>query len=95
MKIFLEEQQNVVVVYCKKKRAELKIVYKDIDTDEVILEEVRGNLNIGDEVDIDLTVPKNYELMEKEEIEEEKTGEMVYDEILEEMKRFRDDLNGR
>ena len=60
MKVFLNEEKNVMVVYCKRKKAELKIIYKDIDTDEIISEEVRENLNINEEFDIDLTIPKNY-----------------------------------
>lgn len=88
MKVFLNEEKNVMVVYCKRKKAELKIIYKDIDTDETILEEVRENLNINEEFDIDLTIPKNYELIEEKEEEIS-----VYESVLEEMRRFRDDLN--
>lgn len=88
MKVFLNEEKNVMVVYCKRKKAELKIIYKDIDTDETILEEVRENLNINEEFDIDLTIPKNYELVEEKEEEIS-----IYESVLEEMRRFRDDLN--
>lgn len=88
MKVFLNEEKNVMVIYCKRKKAELKIIYKDIDTDETILEEVRENLNINEEFDIDLTIPKNYELIEEKEEEIS-----VYESVLEEMRRFRDDLN--
>lgn len=88
MKVFLNEEKNVMVVYCKRKKAELKIIYKDIDTDEIISEEVRENLNINEEFDIDLTIPKNYEL-----IEEKKEEISIYESVLEEMRRFRDDLN--
>lgn len=88
MKVFLNEEKNVMVVYCKRKKAELKIIYKDIDTDETILEEVRENLNINEEFDIDLTIPKNYELIEEKEEEIS-----IYESVLEEMRRFRDDLN--
>ena len=88
MKVFLNEEKNVMVVYCKRKKAELKIIYKDIDTDEIISEEVRENLNINEEFDIDLTVPKNYELVEEKEEEIS-----IYESVLEEMRRFRDDLN--
>ena len=88
MKVFLNEEKNVMVVYCKRKKAELKIIYKDIDTDEIITEEVRENLNINEEFDIDLTIPKNYELVEEKEEEIS-----VYESVLEEMRRFRDDLN--
>ena len=88
MKVFLNEEKNVMVVYCKRKKAELKIIYKDIDTDEIITEEVRENLNINEEFDIDLTIPKNYELIEEKEEEIS-----VYESVLEEMRRFRDDLN--
>lgn len=88
MKVFLNEEKNVMVVYCKRKKAELKIIYKDIDTDEIISEEVRENLNINEEFDIDLTIPKNYELIEEKEEEIS-----VYESVLEEMRRFRDDLN--
>ena len=88
MKVFLNEEKNVMVVYCKRKKAELKIIYKDIDTDEIITEEVRENLNINEEFDIDLTVPKNYELVEEKEEEIS-----IYESVLEEMRRFRDDLN--
>ena len=88
MKVFLNEEKNVMIVYCKKKKAELKIIYKDIDTDEIISEEVRENLNINEEFDIDLTIPKNYELIEEKEEEIS-----VYESVLEEMRRFRDDLN--
>ena len=88
MKVFLNEEKNVMVVYCKRKKAELKIIYKDIDTDEIISEEVRENLNINEEFDIDLTIPKNYELIEENEEEIS-----IYESVLEEMRRFRDDLN--
>jgi hypothetical protein len=88
MKVFLNEEKNVMVVYCKRKKAELKIIYKDIDTDEIISEEVRENLNINEELDIDLTIPKNYELIEEKEEEIS-----IYESVLEEMRRFRDDLN--
>lgn len=88
MKVFLNEEKNVMVVYCKRKKAELKIIYKDIDTDEIISEEVRENLNINEEFDIDLTIPKNYELIEEKEEEIS-----VYESVLEGMRRFRDDLN--
>lgn len=88
MKVFLNEEKNVMVVYCKRKKAELKIIYKDIDTDEIISEEVRENLNINEEFDIDLTIPKNYELVEEKEEEIS-----IYESVLEEMRRFRDDLN--
>lgn len=88
MKVFLNEEKNVMVVYCKRKKAELKIIYKDIDTDEIITEEVRENLNINEEFDIDLTIPKNYELVEEKEEEIS-----IYESVLEEMRRFRDDLN--
>lgn len=88
MKVFLNEEKNVMVVYCKRKKAELKIIYKDIDTDEIISEEVRENLNINEEFDIDLTIPKNYELIEEKEEEVS-----IYESVLEEMRRFRDDLN--
>lgn len=88
MKVFLNEEKNVMVVYCKRKKAELKIIYKDIDTDEIITEEVRENLNINEEFDIDLTIPKNYELIEEKEEEIS-----IYESVLEEMRRFRDDLN--
>lgn len=88
MKVFLNEEKNVMVVYCKRKKAELKIIYKDIDTDEIISEEVRENLNINEEFDIDLTIPKNYELIEEKEEEIS-----IYESVLEEMRRFRDDLN--
>ena len=88
MKVFLNEEKNVMVVYCKRKKAELKIIYKDIDTDEIISEEVRENLNINEEFDIDLTIPKNYELIEEKEEEIS-----VYESVLEEMRKFRDDLN--
>lgn len=88
MKVFLNEEKNVMVVYCKRKKAELKIIYKDIDTDEIITEEVKENLNINEEFDIDLTIPKNYELVEEKEEEIS-----IYESVLEEMRRFRDDLN--
>ena len=88
MTVFLNEEKNVMVVYCKRKKAELKIIYKDIDTDEIISEEVRENLNINEEFDIDLTIPKNYELIEEKEEEIS-----IYESVLEEMRRFRDDLN--
>lgn len=88
MKVFLNEEKNVMVVYCKRKKAELKIIYKDIDTDEIISEEIRENLNINEEFDIDLTIPKNYELIEEKEEEIS-----IYESVLEEMRRFRDDLN--
>ena len=84
----MKEEKNIMVVYCKRKKAELKIIYKDIDTNEIISEEVIENLNINEEFDIDLTIPKNYELIEEKEEEVS-----VYESVLEEMRRFRDDLN--
>ena len=88
MKIKLENEENVVVILCERKKANLKIIYKDIDTNEIIEESFIDDLRIGQEMDIELIPPKNY-IVVKEEKEEDRD---VYEEMLKEMKEFRKEL---
>lgn len=90
MKIKLEKEENIVVVLCERKKANLKIIYKDIATDEIIEEEFIDNLQIGEEVEIEPKPPQNYNIVNNENKEE--VIEDAYDSILREMKEFRKEL---
>lgn len=93
MKVKLDKEENVLVVYCERKKANLKIIYKDMETDEVIKEDFIENLNIGQELDVELTPPKDYEIIEKKENKDEKKIiDDTYDKILKEMQEFRKQL---
>ena len=89
MKIKLDKEENVLVVLCERKKANLKIVYKDIDTNEILEEDFINDLQIGQELDLELVPPKNYIIKEekKEEIENS-----PYEEMLKEMQEFRKEL---
>ena len=89
MKIKLEKEENVIVVLCERKKANLKIIYKDIATDEIIGEEFIDNLQIGEEVEVEPNPPQNYNIVNDEDKEE---VEDAYDSILKEMKEFRREL---
>ncbi len=87
MKIKLNSEYDEMSIMCVRKKGKMKIVYIDVDTNEVISEQIIDNLTIGEEYDIDLNVPNNYN------IKEEKKEKSYEDEILEEMKRLRDAMN--
>ena len=91
MKIKLEKEENVLVVLCERKKVNLKIIYKDIDTDEVLEESVLDCYKIGEEVDLELIPPENYSIVKKEEIIEE-IENSPYEEMLKEMQEFRREL---
>ena len=89
MKIKLDKEENVLVVLSERKKVNLKIVYKDIDTNEILEENFINDLQIGQELDLELIPPKNYIIKEekKEEIENS-----PYEEMLKEMQEFRKEL---
>ena len=91
MKIKLDKEENVLVVLCERKKVNLKIIYKDIDTDEVLEESLLDCYKIGEEVDLELIPPKNYTIVKKEEIIEE-VENSPYEEMLKEMQEFRKEL---
>ena len=91
MKIKLDKEENVLVVLCERKKVNLKIVYKDIDTNEVLEESLLDCYKIGEEVDLELTPPENYTIVKKEEMIEE-VENSPYEEMLKEMQEFRKEL---
>ena len=91
MKIKLDKEENVLVVLCERKKVNLKIVYKDIDTNEVLEESLLDCYKIGEEVDLELIPPKNYTIVKKEEMIEE-VENSPYEEMLKEMQEFRKEL---
>lgn len=91
MKIKLEKEENVLVVLCERKKVNLKIIYKDIDTNEVLEESILDCYKIGEEVDLELIPPENYSIVKKEEIIEE-IENSPYEEMLREMQEFRREL---
>lgn len=92
MKIKLDKEENVLIVLCERKKANLKIIYKDIDTNEILEESLLEGFQIGEELDIELIPPENYTIKEKEEIVEEKEENSPYEEMLKEMQEFRKEL---
>ena len=91
MKIKLDKEENVLVVLCERKKVNLKIIYKDIDTNEVLEESILDCYKIGEEVDLELIPPENYSIVKKEEIIEE-IENSPYEEMLKEMQEFRREL---
>lgn len=91
MKIKLDKEENVLIVLCERKKVNLKIIYKDIDTDEVLEESILDCYKIGEEVDLELIPPENYTVVKKEEIIEEIENN-PYEEMLKEMQEFRKEL---
>ena len=51
MKIKLDKEENVLIVLCERKKANLKIIYKDIDTNEILEESLLEGFQIGKELD--------------------------------------------
>lgn len=93
MKIKLDKEENVLIVLCERKKANLKIIYKDIDTNEILEESLLEGFQIGEELDIELIPPENYTIKEKEEeVVEEKEESSPYEEMLKEMQEFRKEL---
>mgnify|MGYP003441345979 FL=1 len=92
MKIKLDKEENVLIVLCERKKANLKIIYKDIDTNEILEESLLEGFQIGEELDIELIPPENYTIKEKEEVIEEKEENNPYEEMLKEMQEFRKEL---
>ena len=90
MKIKLDKEENVLVVLCERKKVNLKIVYKDIDTNEVLEESLLDCYRIGEEVDLELIPPENYTIVKEEMIEEVENS--PYEEMLKEMQEFRKEL---
>ena len=91
MKIKLDKEENVLVVLCERKKVNLKIIYKDIDTNEVLEESLLDCYKIGEEVDLELIPPENYTIVKKEEMIEEAENS-PYEEMLKEMQEFRKEL---
>ena len=92
MKIKLDKEENVLIVLCERKKANLKIIYKDIDTNEILEESLLEGFQIGEELDVELIPPENYAIKEKEEVVEEKEENSPYEEMLKEMQEFRKEL---
>jgi hypothetical protein len=92
MKIKLDKEENVLIVLCERKKANLKIIYKDIDTNEILEESLLEGFQIGEELDVELIPPENYTIKEKEEVVEEKEENSPYEEMLKEMQEFRKEL---
>ena len=92
MKIILDKEENVWIVLCERKKANLKIIYKDIDTNEILEESLLEGFQIGEELDVELIPPENYTIKEKEEVVEEKEESSPYEEMLKEMQEFRKEL---
>ena len=92
MKIKLDKEENVLIVLCERKKANLKIIYKDIDTNEILEESLLEGFQIGEELDVELIPPENYTIKEKEEVIEEKEENSPYEEMLKEMQEFRKEL---
>ena len=91
MKIKLDKEENVLVVLCERKKVNLKIIYKDIDTNEVLEESLLDCYKIGEEVDLELIPPENYTIVKEEEIIKE-IENSPYEEMLKEMQEFRKEL---
>lgn len=91
MKIKLDKEENVLIVLCERKKANLKIIYKDIDTNEILEESLLEGFQIGEELDVELIPPENYSIVKKEEIIEE-IENSPYEEMLKEMQEFRREL---
>ena len=91
MKIKLNKEENVLIVLCERKKANLKIIYKDIDTNEVLEESLLDCYKIGEEVDLELIPPENYTIVKEEEMIEE-VENSPYEEMLKEMQEFRKEL---
>lgn len=92
MKIKLDKEENVLIVLCERKKANLKIIYKDIDTNEILEESLLEGFQIGEELDVELIPPENYTIKEKEEVVEKKEENSPYEEMLKEMQEFRKEL---
>ena len=92
MKIKLDKEENILIVLCERKKANLKIIYKDIDTNEILEESLLEGFQIGEELDVELIPPENYTIKEKEEVVEEKEENSPYEEMLKEMQEFRKEL---
>lgn len=92
MKIKLDKEENVLIVLCERKKANLKIIYKDIDTNEILEESLLEGFQIGEELNIELIPPENYTIKEKEEVVEKKEENSPYEEMLKEMQEFRKEL---
>lgn len=85
MKIKVNSEYNEISIECIKKKGIIKIVYRDSETNEIISEQIVDNLIIGEEYDIDLDIPNNYELKK-----EEKKKEPYENQVLAEMMKLRD-----
>ena len=85
MKIKVNSEYNEISIECIKKKGIIKIVYRDSETNEIISEQIVDNLIIGEEYDIDLDIPNNYELKEEEE-----KKESYENQVLAEMMKLRD-----
>ena len=85
MKIKVNSEYNEISIECIKKKGMIKIVYRDSETNEIISEQIVDNLIIGEEYDIDLDVPNNYELKKEEE-----KKEPYENQVLAEMMKLRD-----
>ena len=86
MKIKVNSEYNEISIECIKKKGMIKIVYRDSETNEIISEQIVDNLIIGEEYDIDLDIPNNYELKK----EEEEKKESYENQVLAEMMKLRD-----
>jgi len=86
MKIKVNSEYNEISIECIKKKGIIKIVYRDSETNEIISEQIVDNLIIGEEYDIDLDIPNNYELKK----EEEEKKEPYENQVLAEMMKLRD-----
>lgn len=84
MKIKVNSEYNEISIECIKKKGMIKIVYRDSETNEIISEQIVDNLIIGEEYDIDLDIPNNYELKEEEK------KESYENQVLAEMMKLRD-----
>lgn len=85
MKIKVNSEYNEISIGCIKKKGMIKIVYRDSETNEIISEQIVDNLIIGEEYDIDLDIPNNYELKKEEE-----KKEPYENQVLAEMMKLRD-----
>jgi peptide subunit release factor 1 (eRF1) len=85
MKIKVNSEYNEISIECIKKKGIIKIVYRDSETNEIISEQIVDNLIIGEEYDIDLDIPNNYELKKEEE-----KKEPYENQVLAEMMKLRD-----
>ena len=85
MKIKVNSEYNEISIECIKKKGMIKIVYRDSETNEIISEQIVDNLIIGEEYDINLDIPNNYELKKEEE-----KKEPYENQVLAEMMKLRD-----